>query len=403
MAVSLRFVAVAVLLVLLSVIQAGAAGAGDAQSTGGPSVDSLSFDTSGRSCVIGLKTSSLVPRFSLRTAGLAPGETVLELPEATSRLLPRYPGGACPFREVLVEAGPGGKLGVKIRFILGSGVFAGVDRVADGLNLTFERAAPGGTAGVPRNVPDEYKVGVGDKLEIVVFGHEDMNKIVEVRGDSTINYPLLGNLPVAGKTVAEIDDQITRLLGKDFLVDPQVSVDIREYQSQWVTIIGEVKTPGRFVLRRDMRLIDLLAEAGGATKEAGTEILVTRRLEADGAPQPLVVNRDRLMSRNNQDANIMLAHGDIVTIGEKEVFYIRGEVNKPGSYYLENDMTILKAISVAGGLTQFANRKSVDLLREGSGGMQKRLKVDLKSIEDGKKGDIPLLPNDVIIVSRRIF
>jgi polysaccharide export outer membrane protein len=402
-AVSLRFVAVTVLLVLLTMVQAGPARAADVPSAGGPNVDSLSFDSNGRGCVIGLKTSSPVPRFSLRTAGLAPGETVLELPEATSRLSPRYPGGPCPLREVLVEAAPGGKQGVKLRFILRSGVFAGVDRVADGLSLTFESAPPGGAAGPSGDSHDEYRVGVGDKLEIVVFGHEDMNKVVEVRGDSTINYPLLGNLPVAGKSVAEVDDEITRLLAKDFLVDPQVSVEIREYQSQWVTIIGEVRTPGRFVLRRDMRLIDLLAEAGGATKEAGMDILVTRRQEGDGAPQPLVISRDRLMSRNNQDANIVLAHGDIVTISEKEAFYIRGEVTKPGSYYLENDMTILKAISVAGGLTQFANRKSVDLLREGSGGMQKRLKVDLKAIEDGKKGDIPLLPNDVIIVSRRIF
>lgn len=399
----MRRVAVTVLFVLLSVFHAGPGRAADVPSAGGPNIDSLSFDPIGRGCVIGLKTSSPVARFSLRTAGLAPGEAVLELPEATSRLSTQYPPGPCPLREVLVEAGAGGKQGVRLRFILAKGVFAGVDRVTDGLRLTFESVPSDGVAGIPGDAHDEYKVGVGDKLEIVVFGHEDMNKVVEVRGDSSINYPLLGNLPVAGKTVAEIDDEITRLLGKDFLVDPQVSVDIREYQSQWVTIFGEVKTPGRFVLRRDMRLIDLLAEAGGATKEAGMEILITRRPEGDGATQPLVVNRDRLMSRNNQDANITLAHGDIVTIGEKEVFYIRGEVTKPGSYYLENDMTILKAISVAGGLTQFANRKSVDLLREGSGGMQKRMKVDLKAIEDGKKGDIPLLHNDVIIVSRRIF
>lgn len=403
MAVSLKFVSFPMLLVCLTMIPAQRAIAVDAPSPGSPSVDSLSFDANGRGCVIALKTSSSVARFSLRTAGLAPGETVLELPETTSRLSAQYPGGPCPLREVLVEAEPGGKQGVRIRFILGKGVLAGVDRVTDGLRLTFENNLADGKAGISGTTSDEYKVGVGDKLEIVVFGHEDMNKVVEVRGDSTINYPLLGNLPVAGKTVAEVDDEITRLLAKDFLVDPQVSVEIREYQSQWVTIIGEVRTPGRFVLRRDMRLIDLLAEAGGATKEAGMDILVTRRQEGDGPPQPLVISRDRLMSRNNQDANIVLAHGDIVTISEKEAFYIRGEVAKPGSYYLENDMTILRAISVAGGLTQFANRKSVDLLREGNGGLQKRMKVDLKAIEDGKKGDIPLLPNDIIIVSRRIF
>src|SRR5882762_4235655 len=181
---------------------------------------------------------------------------------------------------------------------------------------------------------------------------------------------------------------MTGLLAKDFLVDPQVSVDVREYQSQWVTIIGEVRTPGRYVLKRNMRLIDLLAEAAGATKEAGMEILVTRRQEQDGhQPRQIVINRDRLMSRDNQDANLILEHGDIVTIGEKEVYYIRGEVSKPGSYYLEKGLTILRSISVAGGLSQFANRKEVDLLREGPKGQQK-IRVNLKAIEDGKREDI---------------
>jgi len=388
-----------VMLGMLAVPVPGAA-AGD-QAPGDAVVEGLSITANGQGCAVGLKMSVPIPRFTLNPAS-AVAEVTLELPDATSRLQSRYAPGPCPLGEVRVDTGPDGDRGVKIRFPLApAGSFSGLEQTGQGLVLRFAATVAAGQRD-SLNL-SEYRIGAGDKLEISVFGHEDLNKVVEVRGDGTINYPLIGSLEVAGKTVTQVDEQITGLLGKDFLVDPQVSVDVREYQSQWVTIIGEVRTPGRYVLKRNMRLIDLLAEAAGATKEAGMEILVTRREDQDGhQPRQIVINRDRLMSRDNQDANLILEHGDIVTIGEKEVYYIRGEVSKPGSYYLEKGLTILRSISVAGGLSQFANRKEVDLLREGPKGQQK-IRVNLKAIEDGKREDIPLLPNDVIIVPRRIF
>jgi polysaccharide export outer membrane protein len=246
-------------------------------------------------------------------------------------------------------------------------------------------------------------VGIGDKLEITVFAHEDMSKVAEVRSDGTINYPLIGVLAVAGKTPVEIDAEITRLLGKDFLVDPQVSVEVRDYQSQWVTIMGEIKQPGRYVLKRNMRLVDLLAEAGGPTKEAGDKILVTGRQEENGSPRSRALDLEKLLNGDNPGENVLLAHGDIVTLGEKNVFYIRGEVARPDSYFLHKGMTVLKAISVAGGLSQFANRKDIELLRSGRNGVQEKITINLKAIEEGKKQDVPLLPNDTIIVPRRIF
>src|SRR5262249_33773397 len=110
-----------------------------------------------------------------------------------------------------------------------------------------------------------------------------------------------------------------------------------------------------------------------------------------------------LLDPAKPDSNMALRHGDIVTLGEHEAFYIRGEVARPGPYFVGKDYTVLRAISVAGGLTQFANRKEVQLLRSGDGGIQKKTIVNLKAIEDGHKEDIPILPNDVIIVPRRIF
>jgi len=366
-------------------------------------VDAIGFEPDEGHLTVSLVTTQPIPRFSCSLPATTKREVVVEFPEATSRLQSGYDPKSLLLRSVSVEASPSGQPGVKVRMLLGDGTFRGVEQTEQGLRLKFDvlRAEIGEKADAS---VDDYRIGAGDKLEIAVFGHEDLSKVVEVRADGTINFPMIGDLPVAGRTASEVDEALTRLLGKDYLVDPQVSVDVKDYQSHWVTILGEVRTPGRYFLKRNMRLIDLLAEAGGATKEAGAEILITRRqLDGAASPRSIAVEREQLMSHESQTANIALEDGDIIAIGEKGTFYIRGEVSRPGSYFLEQGMTVLKAISVAGGFTQYANRKEVELLRSGEKGVQKRLVVNLRAIETGKKQDVPLSANDTVIVPRRIF
>jgi polysaccharide export outer membrane protein len=100
---------------------------------------------------------------------------------------------------------------------------------------------------------------------------------------------------------------------------------------------------------------------------------------------------------------MLLHHGDVISVGERAVFYIRGEVNRPSAFVLERGMTVMRAIAVAGGLTQYANRKEVQLVRSRDGGGLENIAVNLKAIEDGKITDVALRPDDVIIVPRRIF
>jgi len=357
-------------------------------------VESLGFEESEGGGSIRLRTSGSFGSFTCTVPPPGSRDLVIDIPGATTQLPshldlknPVVPGAS-------IEARPGGGVGVRVRLSSEQVTLQGIEQTGRGLLLRFARTASQGNS--------EYRIGVGDKLEIAVFGHEDLAKIVEVRSDGTINYPLIGDIRVTGMTVGEIDAEITRVLGKDYLVDPQVSVDVREYQSQWVTIIGEVHTPGKYVLKRNMRVIDLLAEAGGVTKEAGSQILITRR-NADGAPRQIVLDRSRLMSQDNEEVNVVLQHSDILAVGERDLFYIRGEVARPGPYQFESGLTILRAISYAGGFTQFANRKQVDILRPGGNGVQKKLTVNLKAIEEGKKEDLPLVPGDSVIVPRRIF
>jgi polysaccharide export outer membrane protein len=342
-------------------------------------------------------TGSPVPSFTLSIGREDDPEITITFPQTTMSAS-AGPDSPNPFLESVKVSTAEGQKGAVIRLRPRQARFAGVEQRGDGvaLRLMAQDLAD-------READTDYRVGIGDKIDIGVFGHEDLAKTLEVRSDGTISMPLLGDVPVAGKTVGEIDTELTRRLGTDFLVDPEVSVDVREFKSQWVTLMGEVRTPGRYALRRNMRLIDLLAEAGGPTKDAGADVVLTRHTATGSATHQITIPLDDILSPGKTDANLPLRHGDIVTLNQREAFYIRGEVSRPGPYYVDRGMTILRAISVAGGLTQFANRKEVQLLRLGTGTIQQKTVVNLKAIEDGHKEDITLLPNDIIIVPRRIF
>jgi polysaccharide biosynthesis/export protein len=336
--------------------------------------------------------------YSCRFHGEPDRQVIIDLPEDAADLADRYEGLPPLVREILVDKKTEGS-GAIIHVMLGEGDVSGFDAAEGVLRLRLEPVR----AIQPELLEEGYRVGTGDKLEISVFGHEDLNKIVEVRADGTVKFPLVGDFHVAGKSPSEIDDELTALLAKDYLVDPQVNVDVKEYQSQAVTILGEVRSPGRYFLKRNMRMIDLLADAGGATKDAGPEIIVTRH-SSEPSGRQVVIRLDALFSRNNVEANIPLHSGDIVTIAERQAFYIKGEVVRPGSYFIETGMSLLKALSIAGGLTQFANRREIEILRSKPGNRgQEKIVINIKDVESGKREDIPLFPDDLINVPRRIF
>jgi polysaccharide biosynthesis/export protein len=367
-----------------------------ASSPAGPAtLESVTFEIQPDEITARIATSVPVPRYQC-DFGPA-GDPVLTFTDVSSRLEGQYEPPVAFLGALRVEAPADGSRGrAVLRFRMRSASLVGIEQRADGVALRFVASAAGAENG-------DYRVGIGDKLEIAVFGHDDLVKTSEVGVEGTINFPLVGDLKVEGRTVAEIDDELTKRLASEYLVDPQVNVEVKEFRSQWVTLMGEVRTPGRYALRRNMRLLDVIAEAGGPTKEAGQEIAITRHEPKTGKVQQLRVRMDDLLTANSPADNLDLHHGDIISIGERAVFYIRGEVNRPSAFVLERGMTVMRAIAVAGGLTQYANRKEVQLVRSGTEGALESITVNLKAIEDGKVADQPLRPDDVIIVPRRIF
>ena len=252
----------------------------------------------------------------------------------------------------------------------------------------------------------EYLVGPGDVLEVTVLGNADLSRTATVQPSGTIGMPLLNEVKVAGLTVSEVQRTLTERLEKDFLVNPQVEVRVKEYQSQFVLVVGEVNTPGRKALRGSTRLIDLLIEAGGFTPRASGDVIITR---AEGAFEDgtkilrLRLARGQFSVSEYVSLELPMRTGDIVTALPKSYVTVEGEVQRPGRFPIEGDLTVTGALSLAGGLTRFGNTKVQVQRIDKTTGKQTTIKVDLKSVRKGNKPDVSLEDNDRITVSRRLF
>lgn len=270
-------------------------------------------------------------------------------------------------------------------------------------------------------IPDggtAYRVGPGDVLEINVYDDPDLSGLTTVQHEGEISFPLLGDITVEGMTVKQVQATLVELLAKDYLVDPQVIVHVTEYRSQWVTLIGEVIRPGKYYLQGSKSMLDLLTEAGGFTSRASGEVMVSRLDElqpslfmsedndaSSGADSTvrIFLTPDQPPAEQKQALSFRLKSGDIVTATSTQFFFISGEVKRPGSYPVTGGLTVLKAVSVAGGLTKFGAKGKVEILRRSNKHGNERIKVDLEDIENGKKPDVPLEPEDIIKVGKRVF
>ena len=252
----------------------------------------------------------------------------------------------------------------------------------------------------------DYRVGPGDVLDVIVFGNDDLSRSTSVQTNGAISLALLGDVKVAGMTLGEIKTKLTSLLARDYLVNPQVDVKVKEYQSQFVTVIGEVNSPGKKPLRGRTRLIDVLVESGGFTPRASGEIVISRSegTFAGGLKTlKMRLGSNSLTPQDQVNLEIALQSGDIITASPKYYVTVEGEVMRPNRYVLEGDLTVSGAISSAGGLTRFGSQDVKVRRVDPQTGQTTIFEVDLKEVRRGKAVDPPLLANDVVSVSRRLF
>ena len=236
----------------------------------------------------------------------------------------------------------------------------------------------------------DYKVGAGDLLKISVFGSPELSTDARVAESGTITCPLIGSVPVAGLSSAEVEQTLARrFIDGGFLRQPQVSVLIAEYVSQKVSVLGHVSKPGQYALRASSNVLDILAEAGGIIAQSASDYATLMR--SDGTK--LDLNLDALF-RGDPTQNVTVKGGDRLYVPRAEYFYIYGQVNRPGQYRLERNMTLSRAISAGGGLTARGTERRAVVKRRDAQGKEQEYSI--------RESDV-LKADDVLFIKESWF
>lgn len=252
----------------------------------------------------------------------------------------------------------------------------------------------------------DYRIGRQDLLEIEVFDVEELSQTVRVGEDGSISMPLLGRLVVAGLTKTELQQLIARLLEDRYVRDPQVTVFVREYESKKIAVTGAVKRPGNFEMLGRKTLLEVISMAGGLDTDLGKQIIVFRRQD-DESTKRIAVDLDRLVYQADPQLNLLLEPNDIVYIPavEKIRIFVSGAVRNPDVYEVprHEPVTVLKAVTIAGGTTVRAAIKKVQVLRTDDKGERVVLFVDLHKVKRGKQEDPLLREGDIVLVPESFF
>lgn len=247
-----------------------------------------------------------------------------------------------------------------------------------------------------------YRIGAGDVLKVEAYMHDEISGSFAVESSGDISYPLLGRVQVAGLATSEAAELLERLLEKDYYVDVQLQVEVEEYRSQPVTVLGEVARPGTYYLEGRTSLHAILAEAGGIKSSAGSIVELRRpTLSSDNAEASVRVFSTESVRSGASGRDVYLAPGDVVSVSAKQRYFITGEIAKPGQYDLAPGMTLMQAISQAGGQGKFASQ-TVEVHRGGDG-EKVIMTFDLADIRKGRETDPVIKAGDVLIVRRRFF
>jgi len=239
---------------------------------------------------------------------------------------------------------------------------------------------------------EEYTVGEGDVLNIKVYENDDLSTTVRISANEIIRVPLLGEISVKDLTISQVAAKIEALLADGYLVSPQVNVFMEEYRSKRAIIIGEINNPGQYELRGRNTLLEFISKAGGLTSDAGT--LATIKRVAHDKENKISINLDKLIKEGQTSLNLIIMDKDTVYISKAERYYVSGEIKKPDSYKYEPGLTVIKAITTAGGFSKIASRGKVRIIRKKDG--------DEKVLEQVKM-DEPVQPNDIIVDPESFF
>lgn len=245
----------------------------------------------------------------------------------------------------------------------------------------------------------EYVIGPKDVIGVTIFNEESMSRpSLTVDAEGTIDMPNIGRVVVGGLTARQVEDELVKRYSGAYLINPSISVIVKEFRNMIVYVQGAVKSAGAVELRGNPTLLAALTEAGSFASDAGSYIIITPAATGEGANGPTlpdlrnVTNQTRV-SRDDVDKglanNVRLRAGDTIFVPKADKFFISGQVRTPGEYVLSEGLNVLQALALAGGATDRAARNRIKIKRLINGRMTE---VAVKESDFVQPGDTIIVP-----------
>jgi polysaccharide export outer membrane protein len=252
--------------------------------------------------------------------------------------------------------------------------------------------APGLTA----QTTESLLIGPGDLLHVLVFDTPELEEHARVTDAGGLPLVLGGTVRVAGLTPSRAAEAIEDALVRGhFLLTPRVLVTVEEYETQKVSILGEVHTPGAYSIDTPRSVLDVLSLAGGLTDLADRKVLIERHGTSETV-QYFVSNAPNLAT----DTTVTVNPGDTLLVSKAGIVYVLGDVGRPGGYTMTNNdgkLSVLELIARAGGTAPNATPSHAKLIRK-SGDGYVATPLPLSDMQKGTRPDLPLQPDDIVYV-----
>lgn len=266
----------------------------------------------------------------------------------------------------------------------------------------------------------DYQVGPEDLLEVQVYNQDKLNRQVRVNGQGQISLPLVGDVQVGGLSPQEIEKRLVTAYGSQFLRHPQVSVAVKEYRHQRVSVTGAVDKPGYYEMIGPRSLLEMLAMAGGLQDRPGgvkagdmvhvirsqSAAHLSRALKSEN-PRPfssqaetIVIDLRKLLKEGKAELNLPIRHGDVIHVPFAGNAYVLGGVYRPGSVAVKENLTLSQAVAMAGGPNPVLANNKVDILRLNEGGQPVLISTHLDKVLARQEEDPSLKDNDVVVVGQ---
>jgi len=240
---------------------------------------------------------------------------------------------------------------------------------------------------------DDYRMGTGDVARITVYGNPDLTTEARVGEDGGLTFPLIGAVKASGMTPSAVEKDIaTRLSKGGFIVDPNVNLNIVQFRGQQISVLGRVNRPGKFTLEKVSRVTDALALASGISADGADTVTLVRT--QDGKTEYREIDVVALFKQGGEASNEVVRDGDVLNVSRQPMFYIYGEVQRPGSFRLEQNMSVVQALSMGGGLSARGTQRGIMILRRAADGKLQELDAELADL---------VKKDDVIYVKESLF